>query len=365
VRDLIRGVTPSDYDITTSARPEEIKALFSDIKTVDTGIKHGTVTLVIDGAPYEVTTYRIDGEYLDARHPSGVQFTDKLSLDLERRDFTMNAIAYNPRVGLVDTTGGIADIERRLIRCVGNARVRFSEDALRILRAVRFSATLGFDIDSSTADAISALRDTVLLVSRERIYAELKKLLSGDYAMRVISEYMPLFTLIIPEWNGIKAPSSYIDADNDFTVRLISLFALAGATGDEFAERMRELRADGATVKAGATVLSSLHKYDLSKKDGLISLALSIGKEYARLLVRVAISVGVADASSISLLDTVTGNTPLTLRALKITGEDLASLGYRGERIGEMLKSLLDAVAHGRLENERDALLKVAKSAEK
>ena len=158
VRDLLRGVTPSDYDITTSASPSEIKALFSDIRTVDTGIKHGTVTLVIDSEPYEVTTYRIDGEYLDARHPECVEFTDRLELDLLRRDFTMNAIAYNPGAGLVDTTGGIADIEAKIIRCVGEPSLRFSEDALRILRALRFSATLGFEIEERTADAIFAAK---------------------------------------------------------------------------------------------------------------------------------------------------------------------------------------------------------------
>lgn len=365
VRDMLRGVTPSDYDITTSARPAEIKALFSDIRTVDTGIKHGTVTLVIDGEPYEVTTYRIDGEYLDARHPSGVEFTDDLSLDLARRDFTVNAIAYNPRVGLVDTSGGVADIEKKIIRCVGDARVRFSEDALRILRAVRFSATLGFKIDDDTREAIFALKDTTLLVSRERIFSELKKLLSGKFAGDVLSEYMPLFTLFIPEWENIRDLSRLNLAHTDFAIRLISLFALAEASADAFADRMRELRADGATIKAGYAVLTALYEHALDTRGGLISLALSIGAEYSRLALRVAVSIGLTGAQMLSELEKIIDETPITLKDLKISGEDLTALGYRGGEIGAMLKSLLSDVALGRVENEKVALLAVAKSKRK
>ena len=363
-RDLLRGVMPSDYDVTTNAKPSEIKTLFSDIKTVDTGIKHGTVTLVIDGEPYEVTTYRIDGEYLDARHPSGVEFTDKLELDLLRRDFTMNAIAYNPRVGLVDTTGGISDIEGKVIRCVGEAHLRFSEDALRILRALRFSATLGFDIEERTAEAIFALKSNLALVSRERIYTELRKMLAGDYLSSVVGAFLPVLAFIIPEWESIKNPRS-IKYTADFTVNLIALFATAGAKGDAYAERMRELRADNATVNIGVAVLSALDKFSFDEKRGLISLSLALGQELARVACRVAIAIGTADASAYDMLEDILSKTPITLKQLDISGDDLVSLGYRGADIKKTLNALLSEVAFGRLENKKEALLKVARESKK
>ena len=364
VRDLLRGVTPSDYDITTSASPSEIKALFSDIRTVDTGIKHGTVTLVIDSEPYEVTTYRIDGEYLDARHPSGVEFTDKLELDLLRRDFTMNAIAYNPGAGLVDTTGGIADIEAKIIRCVGEPSLRFSEDALRILRALRFSATLGFEIEERTADAIFALKANLDFVSGERIYAEIKKMLSGEFLSSVISGFMPVLSFIIPEWEGIEDPES-LKPSCDYLTNLIALFAISGTDADSFAERMRDLRADGATVKAGVAVLSALGKYPLDKKEGLIDLCLDFGAEYARLCINVATALSLVDSSTLCSFEEILKTTPLTLKELDISGNDLSEAGLVGEEIGRTLARLLRSAALGEIQNTKDALLSVAKSAEK
>ena len=364
VRDLLRGVVPYDYDVTTNAKPNETKALFSDIRAIDTGIKHGTVTLVIDGAPYEVTTYRIDGEYLDARHPSDVEFTDKLELDLLRRDFTMNAIAYNPRVGLVDTTGGISDIEGKVIRCVGEAHLRFSEDALRILRALRFSATLGFEIEERTAEAIFALKSNLDLVSRERIYAELRKMLAGNYLSSVVSAFLPVLFFIIPEWESIKNLHT-IKFTTDFTVNLIALFALAGANGEAFAKRMRELRADNATVNIGTAVLTALAKFSFDKKEELISLSLSLGAEQARVACRVAIATGVADKSAHDILEEILSKTPITLKQLNISGDDLVTLGYRGAEIKKTLNALLSEVAFGRIENEKKSLLKVARESKK
>ena len=364
VRDMLRGVMPYDYDVTTNATPDETKALFSDIRTIDTGIKHGTVTLVIDGAPYEVTTYRIDGEYLDARHPSGVEFTDKLELDLLRRDFTMNAIAYNPRVGLVDTTGGISDLEGKVIRCVGEAHLRFSEDALRILRALRFSATLGFEIEERTAEAIFALKSNLALVSRERIYTELRKMLAGDCLSSVVSEFLPVLAFIIPEWESIKNHRS-IKYTSDFTVNLIALFATAGVKGDAYAERMRELRADNATVNIGVAVLSALDKFSFDEKRGLISLSLALGQEYARVACRVAVAMGSADESACDALEEILSTTPITLKQLDISGDELVSLGYRGADIKKTLNALLAEVAFGRLENKKEALLKVARESKK
>ena len=158
VRDSILGREPGDWDITTSAKPEQVKQIFH--RTVDTGIEHGTVTVLMDKEAYEVTTYRVDGEYEDHRHPKEVTFTASLEEDLKRRDFTINAMAYNPETGLVDIFEGIQDLNRKVIRCVGNPGERFDEDALRILRAIRFSAQLGFEIDDATKDAMTERADT-------------------------------------------------------------------------------------------------------------------------------------------------------------------------------------------------------------
>ena len=179
VRDSLLGKEPEDWDITTSAKPEEVKAIFS--RTIDTGIQHGTVTVMLNRQGYEVTTYRVDGEYEDGRHPKSVDFTTSLLEDLKRRDFTINAMAYNGREGLVDAFGGMEDLENRVIRCVGSAVNRFTEDALRILRAVRFSAQLDFRIEDETYEAISLIAPNLEKVSKERIATELTKLLLSGH----------------------------------------------------------------------------------------------------------------------------------------------------------------------------------------
>ena len=179
VRDILMGKTPHDWDITTSAKPEKTKEIFSSFKTVDTGLKHGTVLVLIDGEPLEITTYRIDGEYTDCRHPDSVSFTSDIENDLSRRDFTVNAMAYNDEKGLVDLFGGEDDIRNKIIRCVGDADKRFNEDALRIMRALRFSSTLGFTIESETKKAILKNRELLNNVAKERISTELLKLLCG------------------------------------------------------------------------------------------------------------------------------------------------------------------------------------------
>lgn len=199
VRDSILGRSPDDWDITTSAKPEQVKALFH--RTVDTGLQHGTVTVLMEKEGYEVTTYRVDGEYEDGRHPKEVTFTASLKEDLKRRDFTINAMAYNPSSGLVDLFGGLEDIERKIIRCVGNPLERFTEDALRIMRAVRFSAQLGFAIEEETRKALKVLAPNLKHVSAERIQVELVKLLMSPhpdylrvaYEAGITAEFLPEF----------------------------------------------------------------------------------------------------------------------------------------------------------------------------
>ncbi len=200
VRDSILGREPNDWDITTSAKPEEIKALFR--RTIDTGIEHGTVTVMMDKEGFEVTTYRIDGEYEDSRHPKEVTFTSSLKEDLRRRDFTINAMAYNETDGLVDCFGGMEDIQEKRIACVGDAKERFSEDALRIMRAVRFSAQLGYDIEEKTAKAARELAYTLQKISAERIQVELIKLVTSPHPDYILKAYeMGITAIIMPEFD--------------------------------------------------------------------------------------------------------------------------------------------------------------------
>ncbi len=202
VRDSLMGRTPSDWDITTSALPEEVKECFP--KTIDTGIEHGTVTVRMDGESYEVTTYRIDGKYEDARHPKEVVFTPNLEEDLKRRDFTINAMAYNDSVGLVDLYDGVKDMEQKVIRCVGNPVSRFSEDALRMLRALRFSAQLDFSIHEETFAAIQKLAPTLEKISAERIQVELVKLVSSEHPEKMRDVYESgLSKVFFPEWDAM------------------------------------------------------------------------------------------------------------------------------------------------------------------
>lgn len=200
VRDTMLGRIPMDWDITTSAKPEQVKALFHH--TIDTGIQHGTVTVMIDHEGFEVTTYRIDGEYEDARHPKEVQFTSNLLEDLKRRDFTINAMAYNDKDGLVDAFDGVGDLERGVIRCVGVAVERFTEDALRMLRAVRFAAQLGFTIEDATREAIVSLAPNIAKVSAERIQIEMVKLLTSKHPDKLRTAYETGLTAVfLPEFD--------------------------------------------------------------------------------------------------------------------------------------------------------------------
>lgn len=199
VRDSLLGKTPNDWDITTSAKPEDMKSVFINFHCIDTGIKHGTVTVVIDGEPLEITTFRLDGEYEDNRHPKSVTFTSNLGADLGRRDFTVNAMAYSKMTGTVDLFGGENDLKKKIIRCVGDPDRRFNEDALRILRALRFASALDFEIEEKTAQSL--LKNCALLgnISEERIAKELLKLVCGKGAKRILTDFAPVLFEILPE----------------------------------------------------------------------------------------------------------------------------------------------------------------------
>ena len=236
VRDAIIGRVPGDWDITTSATPMEIKQVFR--ATIDTGIQHGTVTVLMEGEPYEVTTYRIDGEYEDGRHPKEVAFTASLQEDLRRRDFTINAMAYHPDRGVVDLYGGIEDLKNRTIRCVGNAEERFGEDALRILRALRFASQLDFEIESETRAAITKLAGTLSKISAERIQKELTLLLQGRSCGRIRDAWTSGVTaVVLPELDAMMEVEQN-NPHHSFTVgehcvRSMELVKLPEANGQE------------------------------------------------------------------------------------------------------------------------------------
>lgn len=199
VRDSLLGKIPNDWDITTSAKPEDMKSVFINFHCIDTGIKHGTVTVVIDGEPLEITTFRLDGEYEDNRHPKSVTFTSNLGADLGRRDFTVNAMAYSKKTGTVDLFGGQNDLKNKIIRCVGDPDRRFNEDALRILRALRFASALDFEIEEKTAQSLLKNRALLGNISEERIAKELLKLVCGKGAKRILTDFAPVLFEILPE----------------------------------------------------------------------------------------------------------------------------------------------------------------------
>lgn len=359
VRNHLLGLPVTDVDINTSATPSETKAAFSDCRVIETGIKHGTVTVLVNGTPCEITTYRSDGEYLDNRHPSTVEFSTSLYDDLSRRDFTVNAICYNPRVGYTDLFDGVGDLRRRVIRAIGNPETRFREDALRILRALRFSSVLGFDIDPDTADAIHRTRDLLCNVSRERIYTEWEKLLGGDGAYEILSEYPDVIAVAIPELAGLKLPKreSFLAADT--TVRALAMFFLT--TPDpvsDFAGAMRALRTDNFTRINGTTALKIYPSLDPSTPE---SVALAV-YEYGMTPVSLAVGLGICldsfgDTARTSLDAVKRGARITSLSDLAISGADLTSRGIRGRAVGDILDMIIRMVIAGRLANDRDTLI--------
>ena len=262
VRDTLLGRVPGDWDITTSAKPEEVKAVFGH--TIDTGLQHGTVTVMRDHVGYEITTYRIDGEYEDGRHPKEVEFTSDLKEDLQRRDFTINAMAYSHETGIVDVFGGMEDLERRVIRCVGTATERFTEDALRILRAIRFSAQLNFAIEKETWDALSEIAPNLAHVSKERIQVELTKTLLSAHPEHIrmtketgmVPYISKSFALAFAEDPAAGAPVRLYRASalpKDKAVRWAAFLAEAGEKA--LVQILKELKMDNDTISRGKVLV--------------------------------------------------------------------------------------------------------------
>ena len=360
VRDALLGRAAGDCDITTSAKPEETKAVFSDLRTIDTGIKHGTVTVMYSGEPYEITTYRVDGDYADNRHPDSVSFTSSLAEDLARRDFTVNAMAYSDARGLVDVFGGRADLADRVIRAVGDPTLRFTEDALRILRALRFAAVLDFDIDPDTAKAVFEESYRLASVSAERILVELRKLLGGVGAYRIICEYDRVLSPLLRGTREITLPERDVFLKMTAEERLIAIFYLsADEPAAAFTDTMLALKSDRRTERFGSSVLSVM-RTDLSG-DGLYEAVLDFGMFAVRTALSLKLSID-GDNADLERFDRI-GDLfrPTSVSELALGGRELMSLGLVGTEIGACLRSLAIAAMGGRVENTADALSQYVK----
>lgn len=412
IRDSLLGRIPDDWDITTSASPYQVKELFR--RTIDTGIAHGTVTVMLDKEGFEVTTYRIDGEYEDSRHPKEVTFTSNLVEDLKRRDFTINAMAYNDESGLIDVFEGAKDIERKLIRCVGDPKERFSEDALRMMRAVRFSAQLGYEVEEQTKNAIRELAPNLTHISAERVQVELVKLVTSQHPDKLRLAYeVGITAVVLPEFDScmgvvqnnphhcfrvgehILKSMEAIRADK--VLRLSMLFhdigkPVARTTDEEGIDHfyghpglsedmtrkiLRRLKFDNDTIHK-VTGLVKYHDYDVEPSQRNVRRAImKIGEELFPLLFEV--KQADMDAQSdylkaekeenlkvIKLLyeQIIAEKQCVTLKMLAVTGKDLMEeAGMEpGRLLGEALNYLLDFVIEDPARNQKDILLEEVKN---
>ena len=367
VRDMLLNREPGDWDITTNAKPEQVKQVF--LKTVDTGIEHGTVTVIKSGKGYEVTTYRVDGEYEDCRHPKEVTFTTDIKDDLCRRDFTINAMAYNEEKGFVDCFGGIEDLNNKIIRCVGNPVERFTEDALRILRAYRFSSQLEFDIDSETVKAAHTLAANIENVSVERIAVELIKLLKGRRP-EIIREVfdMGIMDRFYPEKPHMdQAVSEYLNTTKpEKNQRLAALFV--GQSESTAKNVLRNLKLDNDTIKTVSILIRHIEDAVYPDKLALRKMLNAYGPDMVYEILELMEAVAVADGlkervKSIhlarkSLTEILEDGECYSLKDLAVNGKDLISMGIEpGRAIGDCLNMMMDEVLNDPSKNTKDYLI--------
>ena len=379
VRDSILGRVPGDWDITTSALPMQVKGLFR--RTVDTGIQHGTVTVMLGRNGYEVTTYRIDGKYEDSRHPESVEFTPKLEEDLKRRDFTINAMAYNDEHGIVDIFDGVGDLQRKIIRCVGNAHDRFDEDALRILRAVRFSAQLGFGIEENTARAAKELAVNLKRISSERIHTEFNKMLKSahpDYFS--VADAIGIMEIVLPEYHVMSAEDKAFvgalakECACQLPERYAAMLFMSGGYSEEdpadTAKRvLKRLKLDNDTINTASMLLrfgmleitddeSRIRHIIYETGDKNILRILDFRTAYEK-----CIGNDIADVRrmyDICNMIFERGDC-VSLKNLAITGKELIAMGVpAGRQMGEILNSLLMLVLDNPQFNDREQLSKEA-----
>ena len=366
VRDSLMGKTPSDYDVTTSAKPGEMQAVFSDCRVVETGLKHGTLTVVLDGMNIEITTYRIDGTYGDCRHPETVTFTDRLSDDLCRRDFTVNAMAYSPRDGLVDLYGGQNDIKNKVIRCVGRAEERFNEDGLRILRALRFSAVLGFTPDEECASAAHSLTHLLGKISRERIYAESTKLLGGSSCVPVMLGFADVIAYALGvSGDDVAHAAGCISHDNGKPDEMMRYALILSGYEEKNAKLVFDSLKPSKHDRLSVLTYLKYRDYAVSDEYGARRLISVTDDEFPVKLARFRYLLGVSEnaeyESSVALVRNIVGEDKCrSLKGLCVKGDDLLPLGLNGKDTGRVLSTLLDAVMREEIPNERESLLRFA-----
>ena len=355
VRDSLMGNIPADWDITTSALPEQTSEVFANFHTIDTGVQHGTVTVIIENMPLEITTFRVDGTYSDGRHPDEVTFTPSLEEDLRRRDFTVNAMAYHPKHGIVDCFGGQEDIQNQIIRCVGNPEERFNEDALRILRAIRFAAVLNFSIESATANAIHRLSANLQNVSIERITAEFKRLICANDVVLIMDEFRDVMGVFMPEITSCDDFSLLSRVPEKIHVRLAALFNSAAIDTDAAVGILKRMRFDRQTMKDVSLLLSFRIKDQLTEKQYFLRLLNHLGSE----LIFDYLAMKEADPHTVLHAKKLLMEDPCyKVSMLAINGDDLLLLGIpAGPEIGFAMNELLNAVINGDCSNEKDALL--------
>lgn len=376
IRDSLLGKCPEDWDICTQALPEETASCFKNNRVINTGIKHGTVTVVLKNVPVEITTFRKDGKYSDNRHPDKVEFVDSLKEDLSRRDFTINAMAYNPQTGLIDYFGGRTDLKKRLIKCVGIARQRFQEDALRILRALRFASVFDFDVYKDTSQAIFLEKHLLESISAERISVEFNKLICGVGAEGILRQYIDIMEVIIPELiqfekqnNWEHALKRISNAPADLQLRLAALFngisgADSEADSDTAVRILKRLRNDNDTIKVVETLIRYYESTIEPSRVHIKKWLNIIGETVFRKLLELRRAGNQTDIIKIekTLNEIIRQGQCFSFRQLSINGDDLLHLGVKeGKLIGKVLSSLLDMVINEELENDKGKLLIKAK----
>ncbi len=367
VRDLAMGNEPNDYDVTTNAKPDQIISVFSGKnKIIETGIKHGTVTVMFDDNPLEITTYRIDGQYINNRKPENVSFSDDIKQDLSRRDFTVNALIYNDSTGLIDYCGGIDDINNRIIRCIGDPTKRFNEDALRILRALRFSAKLDFDIDNETAEAIISQAHLLKKISAERIFAELSGMFSfsGNRLFDILTKYRQVISTVLNiqnyscEYETVCRKTSLLD--RTVTLRFSYFLARVSSTREKLIDILKKLKVSKSFEKQTLGVFD-IYNYsnkivDLKTAKKAASLfGVDLCKDVSTLLKQTQDNMVFEEyVDSI-----ITKNLCVSLKQLDITGNDILNTfnNINPQDTGKVLNALLQLVIDDKIDNKNDLLL--------
>lgn len=365
VRDSIIGITPHDWDICTSALPEQVMEIFEGYKIIPTGLKHGTVTIIIDDVQYEVTTYRIDGKYEDNRHPKEVSFTSDLKEDLSRRDFTINAMAYNPSIGLVDYFGGKKDIRKKLIKCVGNPDERFNEDALRIMRAVRFASILNYHIEDNTLESIKKNKMLLKNVSMERINSEFIKTIEVSYKR----EMAELIQVVVPELTEKMIYDSLVMVGTFCSSVYTRLALIFNFDKDKLKEILQRLKFDNKTIKNVVDTHELIYRFrdknSISSPKYCIKIILNQNADIVRSVIEGIRCTSYLDSDtdyyflanimSKHLKECEEGCYKIS--QLAVNGNDMKSIGLEGKAIGEMLESLLLAVFAEEVSNTYDDLM--------